>query len=534
MAIFLLDNGANASLAHETGTTPLHLLPMFPPEHIPNIGARLIDSGADVSSRTRQSLCWEVLWHGISLSGGPLPFAVACRNSSAVATLLALGADPNQGYLWWSSLDLAASLCMPEICELLIGHGATATKQWFRGRSPLHWMGVSTFASLLGKFLTHGSAYQSAIRSTIDVLIASGAVIDEEDDWKTRSFAIYGISYTPLGNAAANPRADPILIRCLLERCISSQKSVPVEVLFGAIHASKDNHLSCVAFDILYECPSMSWYQVPGHQVRRHDGETILHNSAKKDAVAALKQILLHPNLDVDALNDLGLTALHNACQWASNECVELLIERGANMEIQTQFPELNTTTLHYTALGFLIKAKRVDLVVHAIDMGADMWLGNKSNGGPTYLHLAVSVRTVERVYQSSRPMLNHMESLLSLPQEESLLVTMLEGPLSEAPYETLKQAKSILNAVCPQLGTALHVAVMCGAHRAAEALLDLGVDPNVTDQQGRTPLDCLEEFNESTRTGYVIVSQDVHTYIEEMSSLLWEAGGRWSGWEPR
>lgn len=119
--------------------------------------------------------------------------------------------------------------------------------------------------------------------------------------------------------------------------------------------------------------------------------------------------------------------------------------------------------------------------------------------------------------------MFHHMESLLSSPHEESFLVILLEGPLSDTSYKALKKDVSLLDAVCPRLGTALHVAVMCGALRAVEALLDLGADRNVQDHEGRTPLDCLDDFYRRTREDYVMVSQDVHTYIQEMTSLLWE-----------
>ena len=151
MASLLLDKGATAALEHDTGTSPLHLLMLFMPEDIPSMATKLLRAGARIVARTRPGLCWEIPWHGISLSGTPLHFAVGCRNSVAVEALLKLGADPNLRCPFWSSLDLAASLSQTEVCELLLQYGATATKHWFSGHSPLHCLGTSLYSSLQGK-----------------------------------------------------------------------------------------------------------------------------------------------------------------------------------------------------------------------------------------------------------------------------------------------------------------------------------------------------------------------------------------------
>ena len=194
-------------------------------------------------------------------------------------------------------------------------------------------------------------------------MVSHGALVDEEEDWRNKRFPTYGSSNTPLGIAAANPKTDEDLIKCLLDKNISEGKSVPVEVLFSAIHSCKSNHLNSTAFDLLYENPSMFWYKLPGHRIARSNGQSILHESAKKDAVAILENILKHTEIDVNAVNSLGLTALHEACQWASNKCVEVLMAGGADMNTPSCEAVLDTDCLYYNALGFLIKAKREDLV---------------------------------------------------------------------------------------------------------------------------------------------------------------------------
>lgn len=131
-----------------------------------------------------------------------------------------------------------------------------------------------------------------------------------------------------------------------------------------------------------------------------------------------------------------------------------------------------------------------------------------------------MSVRAVERVLQSQEDIQYHAEHLLSLPQEESSLVDLVEH-LPRTFIEGLRKNEMMLNAVSSRLGTALHVAVMSGSFQATECLLEIGADRDVKDEKGRTPRDCIEDFYRSTRTGAIIVSQVVQTYIQETFELL-------------
>jgi hypothetical protein len=156
---FLLENGASARLVEDTGVSPLHLSVFTEPDAIHDTIAKLIARGANIYAMTRGEFAWALPWHGIWLKGTPLHFAVSCRNVAAVKALLHFGAEPNQRFRFTSPLDLAASLNTPEICNLLIEHGATTNKHWYGGRSPLHWIGEPLCCSPLGKVrdcMTHG------------------------------------------------------------------------------------------------------------------------------------------------------------------------------------------------------------------------------------------------------------------------------------------------------------------------------------------------------------------------------------------
>lgn len=211
--------------------------------------------------------------------------------------------------------------------------------------------------------MIHGSGYIAAINSTIDLLLSHGALIDEEDEQAYANLQANKISYTPLGLAAANPMTDADLLGCLLEKTISLEKPITVEVLFSAIHSSMTDHLNHTAFTMLYQHPKLPWVDMPGHKIAQASGQTILHESAKKDALAITKIILAHPDIIIDALNGMGNTALHIACEWASDECVQLLVQNGADVNMPRREAVLDTDCLYYNPLGLLTKARRGDLL---------------------------------------------------------------------------------------------------------------------------------------------------------------------------
>jgi hypothetical protein len=165
MVLFLLENNASPVMREETGLSPLHLLIFFDPTVVHHVCAQLLSKGADIMVETRRSHAWALPWHGVSLAGTPLHFAVGCRNTAVIRTLLDFGAEPNQRSGLLSPLDLAASFNLPEICTLLIENGATTSKHWYAGRSPLHFVGVSLFCSPIGK--VRGRLTSPAISSII-------------------------------------------------------------------------------------------------------------------------------------------------------------------------------------------------------------------------------------------------------------------------------------------------------------------------------------------------------------------------------
>jgi hypothetical protein len=157
MVYLILEHGADVNLVEDAGVSPLHLLVFFEPSVVHHVCSSMMARGARIHAATRRSVAWAFPWHGIQVIGAPLHFAVACRNVAVVETLLNFGADPNQRAGFIRPLDLAASFNLPEICTILIEHGATLSKDMFAGRTPLHYIGDSMCCSPIGKvcYLRH-------------------------------------------------------------------------------------------------------------------------------------------------------------------------------------------------------------------------------------------------------------------------------------------------------------------------------------------------------------------------------------------
>jgi ankyrin repeat protein len=205
----------------------------------------------------------------------------------------------------------------------------------------------------------HGSRYREAVETCIDVLLSYESVIDQPDNGY---YLGEDILSTPLGIAAANNVVDETIIAALLKKHASLGLPPDTRVLFSAILASRNDHVNCTALKVIYQWSGMPWYDVPGHQIRNHNGETALHDSVKKDAVSVVRLLLAHPQLDVNKRNEQGFTALHLACQFASNECVTLLLNHGAGIELKSKLPAPG-----YTALGLATISRRIDLVIQVI-----------------------------------------------------------------------------------------------------------------------------------------------------------------------
>ncbi len=225
-----------------------------------------------------------------------------------------------------------------------------------------------------------------------------------------------------------------------------------------------------------------------------------------------------------------GLTPLVYAAREGSLECARILLDTGANVN--------QTTNYGWTALLTATQNRHYRLAAYLLDHGADPNLSNK--GGWTPLYLATDNRNIESGdYPVRKPDMDHLEFIQLLLDKGANVNTRICGAASSDKeckgdttetrtnftmqwlYEDgatpfLRAAQSgdvtlmkllLAHGANPKIATAHNdtpLAVASGigwvegitfewspqeSLEAVKMCLDLGIDPNVADDQGRTAL---------------------------------------------
>jgi hypothetical protein len=115
---------------------------------------------------------------------------------------------------------------------------------------------------------------------------------------------------------------------------------------------------------------------------KNNDGRTPLHTAAMYNSKDCL-QLLLDYGAEINAKGKNGLTPLHNTALYNSKDCLQLLLEAGAEINAKDKY---GWTPLH-TAVTY----GAVDCLKMLIQLGAD--LNEKDNKGNTPLHFAPTKR---------------------------------------------------------------------------------------------------------------------------------------------
>jgi ankyrin repeat protein len=252
VALYLINHGADVTMASHENVTALHWLPSFPEEKINEATDILVSKGAVIEARshgasrvygggTRQ-------WHRQGgRDGTPLLWAVVSSSIVAVKALLRHGADPwdragsmlitsnNWGKLTnYSPVDYAAEYQMKEILQELLDEvpdhidvKKSPLNMYFRpfgtgslGRfiSPLAWAVSGASSRPFELILLHGKGLESAVYETIRLLLRKGA-----DPRKVDS---KGSSVASIATIGGNINPIQVLYRLGDESCRLDEESV--------------------------------------------------------------------------------------------------------------------------------------------------------------------------------------------------------------------------------------------------------------------------------------------------------------------
>ena len=229
------------------------------------------------------------------------------------------------------------------------------------------------------------------------------------------------------------------------------------------------------------------------------DGATALAWAAHRNDPGAV-EMLLGAGANPDAANDYGVTPLSLACTNGNAPIVGKLLEAGADpnlAQLSGETPlmtcaragnleavqailsrdgvnvDARDTRRGQTALMWAVAAKHAPVAEALIDYGADVNV--RSRVIETFNHLQVEYYGQDVHYPTQAGGFT------------PLLFAARVGDLESA--RVLLAAGADVNATTPEDGTALVVATASGHEELAVFLLENGADPNVSDAIGVTPL---------------------------------------------
>ncbi|OFW00945.1 MAG: hypothetical protein A3G20_06125 [Acidobacteria bacterium RIFCSPLOWO2_12_FULL_59_11] len=320
----LVAAGANVN-AMEAGKGQTALMWAVANRHPETVKA-LIERGADVGARTKHVVLpaarsdnyssgdgnYEGDFREVSKGGfTPLLFAAQHGDLESAKLLLAAGADVNEATPEGSSaLIRATANNHPDVAEFLLGHGANPNAADENGMTALH------YTVLRGLLLLRGHSrkpfndylYRPTLPQLVKALLAHGA------DPNARLVKgpeipgyVHGLS--PVGTtalllAAATNDADimRLLVAAGADPNLAQENGVTPLMMAVGLAVSEE-----------YE------------------------EDASRPRMQAV-QAAVEAGADVNATNDLKVTALHAAAAAGANDMIQFLVEKGANVNARDQY----------------------------------------------------------------------------------------------------------------------------------------------------------------------------------------------------
>ena len=343
MASMLLEAGANANLARPTGETALMIAARTGSA---DLVRALLNRGADVnrqeSSEDQTALMWAVserhmpivralIGYGADVytrtKGGFTPLLFAAREGGLeeARALVAAGADVNEtAYDGTSALVVATVRGHVDLAMLLLDNGADPNAD-DAGYAPLHWAAGSWETELTGP---------------------RGILPEREAEWR----ALRGVPARRLDlvrallahGANPNARMAKAPPRVGYSQLQVEQRLAGVNVYAGATpfllaawagDAEVMRELAANGADPGLRTSDNTTALIIAAGLGRYPAESRVTESVAFETV----KLALELGNDVNAQNDAGNTALHGAAYVKANAIVQLLVDRGARMNVKNK-----------------------------------------------------------------------------------------------------------------------------------------------------------------------------------------------------
>ena len=422
----LMRNGANASIADNSGLKPLHFLCLVPDSELESMAQQMLRCGS-IHDLLASVSAEDVYRTALPLDGTPLAFAAATGNFNAVRILLHEGREIykiHTGVLK-EAMEAAGKYFYADICQII---GETHP---IPSALPLHCLGHASIHSLI---LRHGHNMASAVECTVETLVNMGFDVNAT---ATRYEARGG--RTPLSCAITQTPGNQDIILALIEHgadieAINEDGSTP---LVCAILAEMNSHNS--GYVPLLLAHGADPVRATRNLVREPPWDCEpLHAACQENALGAVQCLLAEPNVDVNGRDANGQTPLHIACSRNLIRIVRLLIDANA---------DFNTTDSDgRSPLEAAVRRGCNALVIYLIDLGIS-------------------------IYNEARPI---KRSILSYALSFYVTRSRTKASLNLLLHERIRQFE-VLDWSDERGYTALGQAIMVGQYAVAHELLRLG-----------------------------------------------------------
>lgn len=351
----LLAQGSDIAAKDSDGENALHKAAEGGHEAVVRL---LLEMGADIQAKDKSG--WTAL-HKAATSG----------NRAAVLLLLENGAGISfKGVDGRTALHFAAEFGNEEVASALLGKGADIEaesvpygdafeRKFHSGRTPLHWAAANGYTGLVRIFIEHGAdvnAQNSTLRTPLHEAIMWGHTAVVEILLKNGAFPLCkeAEGWTPLHEAAW--RSPGRVTELLLERAVEIDASsdaplFDIDVLNNRSQGSIPEPFTSVA-EIIRGLNTPLHLAVTGgnfdvFEILRQRGASLsladveglmpIHMAAIGGSVSIL-EALLDAGVGVDVRDTKkDETALHKASRRGFVECVQLLLDRGADINAKNR-----------------------------------------------------------------------------------------------------------------------------------------------------------------------------------------------------
>lgn len=467
---------------------------------------REVDKGADLDHVSSMGTAWHIslqvgdrekaqflLDSGSAQLWDDLTYTTHNDRAEIAKWLLELGADPNiANHYKESILQTAAERGATQVVKVLLDAGAdVSAEDKFQSQA------ISVAANVeIARLLVEagadidyvsGEGYtrlryaaESGETDMVRGLLALGAGVDGGSLNQTALWTAARHDYLEIVEILLAAGANPN-IQTVPDRWFPLESVQSIEVAKALLDAGADLHLTGELGDALahQEDPEIAQFLIEaGARVNPDDPwmNPRLVDAVKKNSMQLVK-LYLEAGADVNGQTGWGMTALMRAAEKSFGEAVRVLLEAKANVSLSD---EDGRTALFYAAApeGFT-----------AYDLAISMSKTSYDYSFVDSLPDDFPEEEKERIAQ--------MDEALAASFEDDELDLGKYGYVASDSVEVVEmlvKAGSDLNAQSADGMTPLILAASCGRPARVKALLALGADKSLRDNEGKTALDHAKE----------------------------------------